>query len=73
MTNYSVSDDQNTVIVDGIQFDFFNYNQLSKRYIDEPCKNCDLNKFKHCIYIDPPCTSEEREDEEQGVFLIQIK
>ena len=65
MSKIIISDDQNTVEVDGIKY----VAKMPCSFEYKMCSECDLNKIEHCY--DVPCDSDERKDKINLIFKLQ--
>lgn len=63
MENPKLSENENTLIIDGVEYEFIESSRL------EPCCHCDLNSLSNCS--NAPCTTFERIDRKYGIFKIK--
>lgn len=65
MSKIIISDDQNTVEMDGKKY----VAKMPGSFEHIMCSECDLNKREHCY--DVPCDSLERKDKRNLIFKLQ--
>ena len=68
-----VSRDQNTVVVDGTRYKAVTQSLPARKLV--VCEECDIRKasttkYSLCSYV--PCGSDERKDNEEVVFKVQL-